>query len=197
MDTLSHWLLARQRLLGCLSRMKRLISIFVTGLLVLAAACISTNPEAEWSFRHGRDRLDTGVTAEQLEDITFYLSQEVRLRKPVDDTMTDANEVIILPKLAEGRLVETGANWLRVSFSDRVDRVFFVTDPDKPDDYYYIATSVAGQTTFERLADRDPATIEFEGANCEVIMGKWANLQVDAEGWQDFLEYARDLSAHD
>ena len=157
--------------------------------LTLTVSCITTTPRMEWTFLHRRDRLNFGLKLEQLRDLRFYISEEVRLKSsaPPGPVQVETH-LVIAPKLAEGRVVEVGPNWLRVRFTEGGNGAYFLTDVSKPDDYYWLATTIEGEGGLYRLADLDPVTFMIDGITYEVIHGKWANLRVDAEGWQKLMD---------
>ena len=98
------------------------VPMTVAILLFVAVGCL-----APLDFSHKRYREKYRLSQEDLKKIELYVSTEVMVRVEAGSPLVDdpVKSVIRLETGVAGHVLEAGADWLRVSFSDEGKGAYF------------------------------------------------------------------------
>lgn len=159
-----------------------LIRAFAT-LAVLCSASCQTPTEV---FLHQRYRVDYALQPAELESVQFYISREVLARNTDPADANTPQSVIIVKSETPGVVVDTGDNWLRVSFQKGGKGVYFVTVPER-ESAYWLATKLPDG---KLAAMRDqPDRLLSDGIDTfRVVFGSNARLLINGKDLQRLLE---------
>lgn len=150
-------------------------------VVFLLTGCASAPPIA---FQNNTHRTTYSLTLGDLQKLQFYISTEV-VAQYQDSSGTKS---LLLPRLTPGVATGAGPNWIRVSFREGGVDVPFVTDPKQYDGRYWIATELAGEKDFKKIADVPDKAFLYKGARYKVVSGTDAILLFDSEKWKAVVE---------
>jgi len=151
-------------LVGCLSV-----------IALLAAGCITRTQ----TFLQNGHRVTFALQDNELKQLQFYISTGVLARNLA---LADrAGGVIIVPEGTPGAVLEVGPTWVRVSFSEGGEGVYFTTVESRAgESAYWIATKDEQTGALRRLKDTDPKVIQTSAGTFELVQGSNARLLVDS-----------------
>jgi hypothetical protein len=140
-------------------------------------------------FNHSFHRVNYNITDPELRELQFYTSDDVLIKVveagPAGGAPVRADRVFVT-RGTPGQVVDTGPNWLRISFSEGGTGVFFVANPADPlDDYHLGRQEPNGELRqFKQVSD---TKFVHEGTTYEVIYGERSYISVDAEHLQAII----------
>lgn len=157
-------------------------------LLFLIALTSLGCAERKTAFRHKYHRAKYSLDAESLRTLNLYPSMDI-LGKGVDPQNPQAGErVFRLTKDTPGVVVDSGPDFLRVSFREGGSGAMFITDLSKQhDDYYYLATEEPGGS-LQKLDDAKDGVLRQDGVEFKIVNGNASHLLVDPDELRELFE---------
>ncbi len=152
-------------------------AIYLIALFCLTLGACSSTSDTQ-SFLDKGHRGLYALSADDMGRMQFYISREVLAHRITADGQTNADDVIVLPTKTRGKVLEAGANWLRVSFSDGGTGSIFLASGKGEDSLYKFATEVEGGG-FERLENLPDRIFVNQGNRYKIIYGENAFLLID------------------
>jgi hypothetical protein len=168
-----------------------------SGLLIVAvlllAGC-SSGPQ-RLGFLHTSYRTRYLITDPEFKKLQFYVSTEILVQGQSFRTghPGSGTQVIVVRKGTPGVVTEVGSYWLRVSFEKGGPGVFFVTDPSKPEDRYWLGTEVQGRQGFSKVRDLSEKVLMHLGTSYAVVYGDDAYLLVNASDLDKIIKSRRHI----
>jgi len=168
---------------------RRRVIWFVACVAVLVVAgCSKRNVRG---FYHVSHRQRYAITDAELRGLQFYISKDVVVHTQPGAGGGAAEPVIILPKGTPGVVVDSGPDWLRVSFEKGGAGVQFVADANRPEDLYWFATEVDGKSGFYKLSALPHTMLLRDGQHYVVVEGADAVLFVDKRDLEKLIKSRR------
>jgi len=160
----------------------------VTLVLFLVALTSLGCAERKTAFRHQYHRTKYSLDAKSLRTLSLYPSMDI-LGKGVDPQNSQAGEhVFSLTRDTPGMVVDSGPDFLRVSFREGGTGAMFITDLSKKhDDYYYLATEEPGGA-LQKLDDAQDGVLRQDGVEFKIVSGNASHLLVDPRELQELFE---------
>ena len=173
----------------CDCKVWKLTAIIALGLL---AGCAG-HEFSSVNFLHVAYRQTYAIEDQEFNKLQFYVAKAILAH---EDTGAQgdagaAGRVIVVPEGTPGIVKEVGDDWLRVSFEEGGPGVFFLTDPTKEEDLYWLATSVEGREGLYAVKDLPQGIILQEGRRFLVMEGADASLLVDGSDMAKLIESRR------
>jgi hypothetical protein len=162
----------------------------LNGLLLtpLLVGCRSATYERLY-FLQEACREDYFLEDEEIAGLTFYLSEEVFIQiRDVPEGTAGRDRILVARAGAAGRVVEVGEDFLRVRFSEEGSGAYFVTNPKKEEDFYWLGTKVEGHEGYVKVRSQKERIMLYEGQTFRVLKGGTARLQISTDEWRAFLE---------
>lgn len=161
------------------------IGLLLTGLL---AGCRATSYDRLY-FLHEACREDYYLEDEEIAGLTFYLSEQLFIQvRDVPEGTSGRERILVARAGSAGKVVEVGEYWLRVRFTDEGSGTFFVTDPKKEEDFYWLGTEVEGREGYVKVRSQKERILLHEGRVFRVLRGGTARLQISTAEWRALLE---------
>jgi hypothetical protein len=147
----------------------------VSVVALLSAGCITRTQ----TFLQNGHRANFALQDNELKQLQFYISTALLARNLA---LADrAGGVIIVKEGTPGAVVEVGPTWMRVSFSEGGEGVYFTTvDTPAGESAYWIATKDEQTGELRRLKDTTPRVIRSSAGTFELLQGSNARLLVDS-----------------
>jgi hypothetical protein len=160
--------------------------------LVLLAGC-SGHQFSRVNFLHVAYRQMYAIEDHEFNKLQFYVAKGV-LAHEETRAQGDAGvggRVIVMREGTPGIVKEVGDDWLRVSFEEGGPGVFFLADPRKEEDLYWLATTVEGREGLYAVKDLPQKIVLQEGRRYLVMEGADASLLVDGLDMESLIESRR------
>jgi len=173
----------------CDSKLRKLTLLIA---LVLLAGC-SSHQFSRVNFLHVAYRQMYAIEDQEFNKLQFYVAKDV-LAHEETSTQGDAGvagQVIVVREGTPGIVKEVGDDWLLVSFEKGGPGVFFLTDPRKEEDLYWLATTVEGREGLYAVKDLPQKIVLQEGRRYLVMEGADASLLVDGSDMARLIESRR------
>jgi hypothetical protein len=167
---------------------RRVIWVVACLVVLVATGCAKRHVRG---FYHVSHRQRYAITDAELRELQFYISKDVVVHSQQGAGGEPAAPVIILPKGTPGVVVDSGPDWLRVSFEKGGAGVHFVTDANRPEDLYWFATEVEGKTGFYKLSVLPRDVLLRDGQQYAVLEGADAVLYVDRKDLEELIKSRR------
>ena len=164
-----------------MSRIRTSGLLFVLAV-VLLAGCSSRHM---LGFYHVSHRERYAITGEELRGMQFYVSKDV-LVQPRSPAQAGA-DVIILREGTPGVVVDSGPDWIRVSFQEGGTGVRFVADGGKPEDLYWLATQTDSSPRLSKLNVLSDKVLLHDGERYSVVEGADAVLFIDRDDLEKLI----------
>ena len=151
--------------------------------LLLAAAAVfvgCSGIPVQQRFRHVDDRQAQVFTKEDLLRMKFYVERNVLV---LDVERTDlpmsADGPLLVRQMDPGKVLDVGPNWLRGAFGEGTG-VFFMTNGNADDQYYYLATEgAASGQVLAMVKELDDPRVSYQGKTYPIAQGADTLLHVD------------------
>ncbi len=172
-----------------MSRIRGAVWLLALTLLFVGACSVR-----HIGFMHVRHRVNYSLEAQELERAQFYISTRILAKDISDSAVRDeAAGVIIVPEGTPGMVLEVGPRWLRVSFDKEGSGVMFLSDPERGDDAYWLATEVEGQPGLHKVKDLPEKILLNGGTAYKLIYGANARLLINEKDLGKLIEQRRHL----
>ena len=152
----------------------------MVAIIFLLASCSSTPP---MPFQNNSHRQIYSLDLEDLGKLQFYVSSDV-VAQYQDATGTKS---LLVPKLTPGVATGAGPNWIKVSFREGGVDVPFITDPNRYDGRYWIASEVEGSKDFKKVSEIPGKVFLYKGTRYTLVSGADAMLLFDWDGWKSLV----------
>lgn len=166
-------------------------------LLVIAAISLPacSKPPKKINFLHTSIRETYLIQPAELKELQFYISGRILAQDEEWLAGGGAPEghVVLIAAGTKGVVLEAGPNWLRASFEDGGTGVYFVSDTTRPEDRYWLATTVAGRDGLYKVKDLPEPVIEVDGVRFKVIQGADSYLLLDRKDFDKLVESRRHI----
>jgi hypothetical protein len=161
-------------------------------LLVIVAISLPacSKPPRKVNFLHTSIRETYLIQPVELEEMQFYISERILAQDEewLAGGIAQEGHVVLIPSGTKGVVLETGPNWLRASFEEGGTGVYFVSDTSRPEDRYWLATTVAGRDGIYKVKDLPEAVIEVDGVRYKVVQGADSYLLLDRKDFDKLVE---------
>jgi len=160
--------------------------------LMLLVGC-SSNQFSRVNFLHVAYRQTYAIEDQEFEKLQFYVAKHVLAHEETgaEGDAGGGGRVIVMREGTPGIVKEVGSDWLRVSFEEGGSGLFFVTDPRKEEDLYWLATTVEGREGLYAVKDLSQKIVLQEGRRYLVMEGADASLLVDGSDMERLIESRR------
>ncbi len=150
---------------------------------LLASGCAK---RAVLGFYNVAHRTQFAIDQSDLERLQFYISRDVIVHsQPASGLPTET--VLVVPKGTPGVVIDSGPDWLRVRFAKGGPGVQFLTDANKTEDLYWVATELEGKSGLYKLSTLPRKVMLHQGQRYLVVEGADAYLLVDKKGLEKFI----------
>jgi len=153
------------------------------GLTLLCAGCGTFAPlrgsYAPPRFMHQQHREAYAMTQDDLEELQFFVSTKVIAH----DLDAEGREGVVLVEAGTpGVAVASGPDWIRVSFQEQGQGVFFLAEPNpRRDSQYTLATEVEGGKGYQLVRNTKDRILRAGARRFHIVEGAGAYLVVDAK----------------
>ena len=171
------------------SKVRKLTGVMA---LVMLAGC-SSNQFSRVNFLHVAYRQMYAIEDQEFYKLQFYVAKDVLAHEETraQGDAGAAGRVIVMREGTPGVVKEVGDDWLRVSFEKGGPGVFFLTDPTKEEDLYWLATRMEGREGLYVVKDLPQKIVLQEGRRYLVMEGADASLLVDGSDMARLIESRR------
>jgi hypothetical protein len=163
------------------------LSLIILGTTL--AGC-SSHDFSRVNFLNQTHRQIYAIENWEFKKLQFYVSTEIlaHAEDPVSGSLPAADRVIVMQEETPGVVKEVGPDWLRVSFEKGGPGLFFLTDPRKDEDLYWLATRRAGRSGLYKVKNLVEKVVLHEGVRYRLINGADASLLVDGKSLRALID---------
>jgi hypothetical protein len=149
------------------------LRLFIVGAaLVTSTACSSVRME---TFLDGYHRQDLSIQPAELRKLQFYTSRDILVQRKG----ADGEQSIFLPALTPGVVVNSGTDWIELSFRKGGANIPFVVDTTSERRSYILATRLPDGSGYQAINTMKAPMFYVDGTQFAILQGQTARLLVN------------------